>query len=535
MKDLIDSQFTATEALFYAAVAQAAYRLLTHPWQRTFARLYDRVFQVLPQVPYIGSYVKQQMDKDFEPALDEVERNIFNKRRPALDMPEMPMTHDQVLDLVRQAASFEKIGSKMSGGIYHDSEDLEKLCAEVFKVSQRTNPLHAAWPNINQAEAEVCQWTAKLFNGEDVQGTINDGGTYSIMESVRTHRNWARETKGITKPNMVIPASAHAAFLKAAEDFGVECRIAPQQTNLQVNVAKMKALIDSNTIILVGSAPNYATGIIDPIDQIAAIAKTKKIGCHVDACLGSYVLPFLEAAGVKTPYIDFRLPGVTAMSADTHKYGLAPKGSSVLLLRERIKPYQAYVYLDWQGGMYVTPNQAGSRNGANILTTWATMARIGRVGYREAAVKIIQLRQQVQDRVEDIPGISVLGDPKMMVLALASKDPDINIYRVSTEMKKRGWLLNNLKDPASFHFCFTSKHVKAKDFVDDLIADLSECVALVKNTPQQKLEGDAASYHMLDNIPAFAPQLKLMLGRAFTAIQAQTTPKRDANLELKPN
>ena len=249
----------------------------------------------------------------------------------------------------------------------------------------------------------------------------------------------------------------------------------------------MAAAINRNTIALVGSAPSFPHGAIDPIEELAALAEIRDIGMHVDGCLGGFVLPWAERLGYPVPPFDFRLQGVTSMSADTHKYGYAAKGTSVVLYRgAALRRFQYYTVADWPGGLYFSPTLAGSRPGGLSAACWAAMVSMGEQGYRTAAAAILATAQLIRAWIEHTPDLVVLGDP-LFVIAFTS--PTLNIYRVLDYMSERGWSLNGLHHPPAIHLCVTLRHTKpgvAQRFMDDLHAAVAQ---------SRRIRPKAAAWH----------------------------------------
>jgi len=244
-------------------------------------------------------------------------------------------------------------------------------------------------------EAEVVAMTASMLGadktGDEIVGSVTSGGTESILLAMKTYRDRARDRKGITEPEMVVPSTAHAAFDKAAQLFNIKIIRVPIGDDYRADVEATRKAITKNTIVIVGSAPPFPHGIIDPIEELSELARQAGVGFHTDACLGGFLLPWAERLGYDVPPFDFRLPGVTSISADTHKYGYAPKGSSVILYRGRaLRHYQYYVITDWPGGLYLTPTFAGSRPGALSAACWAAIMAMGEQGYMEAAKRILE-------------------------------------------------------------------------------------------------------------------------------------------------
>jgi glutamate/tyrosine decarboxylase-like PLP-dependent enzyme len=298
---------------------------------------------------------------------------------------------------------------------------------------------------------------------------------------MKTYRDFARERRGIATPEIVAPVTAHAAFDKASRFFGMPLVRVPVDGGFRADLSALADAITERTAVVVGSAPSFPHGVIDPIPQIAELAAERGVACHVDACLGGFILPWAERLGYPVPPFDFRLPGVTSMSADTHKYGYAAKGSSVVLYRGReLRQFQYYTVTDWPGGLYLSPTFAGSRPGALSATCWAAMVSIGVSGYTEAAQRILTAGSRIRDGITAIPGLSVLGDP-LWVVAFAADD-GLDIYQVLENMGHRGWSLNGLQRPAAIHIAVTLRHTQP-GVADRFLADLADSVEEVRANP----------------------------------------------------
>lgn len=252
-----------------------------------------------------------------------------------------------------------------------------------------SNPLHIdEFLYVTQMEAEIIRWTIDLYHGDkDACGIVTSGGTESILLAMLSYRVQGYKEKGITKPNVVCSETAHCAFDKAAFYFGFELRKIPLGKDFLADFENMKRAVDSNTVCLVASCPEYAFGTYDPVEKIAALAQSWGIGCHSDCCLGSYINPFIEECGYPlATKFDFRVPGVTSISCDPHKYAYGPKGASICMFRtKKQRNYQLYCNTEWNGGLYATTCIAGSRPGSVIAGTWASMLKFGRNGYKEKA------------------------------------------------------------------------------------------------------------------------------------------------------
>jgi sphinganine-1-phosphate aldolase len=262
-------------------------------------------------------------------------------------------------------------------------------------------------------------------------------------------------------------------------------------------VSAAKKAITPNTVVIVGSAPSFPHGAIDPIEELSELARQHGIGFHTDACLGGFVLPWAERLGYPVPKFDFRLPGVTSMSADTHKYGYAAKGTSVVLYRGfELLHHQYYTASDWPGGLYFSPTFAGSRPGALSAACWAALTSIGEQGYLDATKRILETAAQVKEGIRQIPELRVLGDP-LFVVAFASDS--LNVYQVLDFMSHKKWSLNGLHKPTCVHLCVTLRHTQP-GVAERFLADLREAVEHVKSHPEEK--GTMAPvYGMASTIP----------------------------------
>ncbi|KAF8342280.1 PLP-dependent transferase [Cantharellus anzutake] len=401
---------------------------------------------------------------------------------------------------------------RVSGAVYHGGEDLEKVITTTMSKYIFSNPLHPdVFPAIRKMEAEVVSMCLRIYNNPNGAGTTTSGGTESILMSVKTHRDWARSVKRVTEPEMVVPSTAHAAFWKAAHFLGVKIhRIPVDPITRKVDLRRVHRAINSNTIMLVGSAVNFPDGNMDDIVALGALAKRGNVGLHVDCCLGSFIVPFLEEAGFQMDLFDFRVEGVTAISCDTHKYGFAPKGSSVIMYRNaELRRYQYSIMADWTGGVYGTPAIAGSRPGAILAGTWAAMQHVGQSGYLESCRSIVGCCKAIQQRIRDeIPELFIIGNPPASVFAFGSKV--MNPLAVGDAMSKRGWHLNALGDGIGVHLACTRLTVPNQE---QFIADLKDAVAEVKVSPAQG--GTMVAVYGLGSSTVVGPNMVTELASSF--------------------
>ena len=291
-------------------------------------------------------------------------------------------------------------------------------------------------------------------------------------------RDRARIERGIEQPNLVLGVSAHAAFHKAAHDYGLEVRKVPVREDWRVDTAAMAEAIDERTALVVGSAPQYPQGVIDPIPEIAALAARAGTSCHVDACMGGFVLPFMERLGHPVAPWDFRVEGVTSISADVHKLGYSPKGASVLLHRtEAMRRHQVFLFDDWLGGFYASSGLLGTRAAGPIAAAWAVIHFLGEAGYLRLVDTTLDATRRMVAGVRAIPGLRVLGEPDAHLVAIAAIDPDaLDIFAVMDVLGARGWHLDRQTPPDSIHATVSAGTAPA---IDDFLADLAEAVATV--------------------------------------------------------
>ncbi len=375
---------------------------------------------------------------------------------------------------------------------------LKKAYGQYFSENG-LNPM--AFQSLRRFEYEVVRMAVHMLNGgPEAVGTMTSGGTESCLLSVKTYRDLARARRPwIRHPEMVAPETIHVAFEKGAEYFGLKLRRAPVGQDGRVNLKAYKRLINRNTVALFASAPNYPHGMVDPIEEIAAIARKKKLPFHVDGCLGGFFLPWVEKLGYPIPPFDFRVEGVTSMSADIHKYGYAAKGASVVLYRNMdYMKHQMFVYESWSGGVYASPALLGTRPGGSIAAAWATLNRMGEEGYLERAKVVMETTRRLMNGIRAIPELDIVGSPQASVFAYRSNDPDLDIYAVADVLEERGWNVDRQQNPEALHAMVTPQHEK---IVDQYLSDLNEAVTRVKAHPEMAASGNAAMYGMIAHIP----------------------------------
>ncbi|XP_064630555.1 sphingosine-1-phosphate lyase-like isoform X2 [Lineus longissimus] len=456
------------------------------------------------KLPIIKEKVAAEIHKATSGVEEQFEKSV--KGLPYVkELPKTGMPEEQVMKMVQQYKTLVDIHAedgKVSGAVYKaNNPALLNLVTKVYNAYAYSNPLHPdLFPDVRKMEAEIIRMTCGMFNGDsEACGTLTSGGTESIMLACKAYRNRAYDN-GIRFPEMIVPLTGHAAFDKAAFYFRIKIVHIPiDPKTFKADVKAMKRAINGNTCMLVGSGPGYPHGVIDPIEDIAKLGKKYNIPVHVDCCLGGFVVPFMEKVGFPIARFDFRLPGVTSISADTHKYGFAPKGSSVVMYKNKdYRRFQFFMAPDWQGGIYATATFAGSRAGANVATCWATMMYIGESGYLEYTRRLIETARYIEKGLKEIKGLYIMGEPEVTVIAFASLD--FNIFRLNDMMGERGWHLNPLQFPSGLHICVTLP-ITEPGAADRFLSDVRECTAVIMLDPNAKVGGMAALYGMAQSIP----------------------------------
>uniref|UniRef100_A0A6P7FCP7 sphinganine-1-phosphate aldolase n=1 Tax=Diabrotica virgifera virgifera TaxID=50390 RepID=A0A6P7FCP7_DIAVI len=462
------------------------------------------VFRLARRIPAIRRKIETELDtiaKSFE---DDIKKSTSTVTY-ITELPQKGLTNDELIQCLDQNLSLGEYnwkGGKVSGAVYFYNQDLINLISGIYGKTAYTNPLHPdLFPGVCKMEAEVIRIASNLFHGdENVVGSMTSGGTESILMACKAYRDYAREVKGIKKPEIVVPTTVHSAFDKAAQYLKLKVRSIPvDPQTYQVNITKFRRAINSNTILLVGSAPNFPYGTMDNITAISELGLKYGIPVHVDSCLGGFLSCFMEEAGYPIPLCDFRLPGVTSISADTHKYGYTPKGSSVVMYRNKeYRHYQYTVTTDWPGGVYGSPSVSGSRPGGNIAVCWAAMLNFGKEQYIQATRDVIHTSRYIEKGLRRMKGIFIFGTPVTSVVAIGSND--FEIYRLSAALKECGWSLNTLQFPSGIHLCVTRQHTQpgvADKFLEDVRTSLDE----ILKDPSLPVTGKMALYGTAQELP----------------------------------
>jgi len=373
--------------------------------------------------------------------------------------------------------------------VYHAGEEVADLLmsATILFFSQNAlNP--TAFPSLRRFETEVVLMAADLLGGDEkVAGNMTSGGTESCLMAVKTARDWfLSQHPHVQRPEMVLPISAHPAFDKAANYFGVKAVRTALREDLRADVDAIQRAIRPETALIVGSAPCYPHGVVDPIGALGQLAEERKVLFHVDACVGGFMLPFVRRLGYPVPDFDFSVPGVTSISADLHKYGYAAKGASLILYRNgEIRRHQLFATMDWPGGIYASPTMSGTRPAGPIAASWALMKFLGEEGYLRIVETVMQTTTAIREGVGNLSGVKILGEPEMSLLALASDD--FNIYEVGDEMTARGWYLDRQQYPPSLHLTINFAHAGMED---RFLKDLVDSIAMVRRPSFERVRSN---------------------------------------------
>jgi len=405
----------------------------------------------------------------------------------SVGFPAVGRSADDVLAEVRgmRGDDLDWRGGKAFSLVYnHRHQELETAvhgAAELFLHENALNPF--AFPSLLRMEQEIVAMAADLFHGDARAGALTSGGTESIFLAVQVARDQARAERGIAEPTLVTAITAHPAFAKAAKYLDVEHVLLPVGADLRLDPATLAEAVDERTGLVVASSPCYPYGVIDPITDIAALAAERAVLCHVDACLGGWLLPFWERLGEPVPPWDLSVEGVTSLSADVHKYGYTFKGASVLLHRSRdLWERQVFMYDAWPGGLYASATSAGTRPAAPIAGAWTAIQTLGADGYLELARTVRDTTRRFQEGIAAIDGLAITGEPDLSVFEFGSDT--LSMDAIADVMDDKGWKLD--RQQGGLHIMVSPGHALV---VEEFLGDLAFAVA---NHGESR--GIAASY-----------------------------------------
>jgi sphinganine-1-phosphate aldolase len=409
---------------------------------------------------------------------------------------------------------------KVSGTFYHGGHEHRDFLNKIFSLYSHVNVLQVdLCPSMLKFESEIVSMTAKMLNADAVKavkkddevcGNVTFGGSESIMMAMKVYRDAGLAEKNITSPEVVLPITAHPAFHKAGEYFGIKMVLAPvNDHDFLVKPDEVRKLINKNTVAIVGSAGNYPYGLVDPLGALSEIALEHGIGLHADGCLGGFILPWIEKLGYDVPVFDFRLPGLTSISCDTHKFGFGLKGNSVVLYRNlALRRYQFFQMAHWPGGIYASPSMTGSRSGGLSASTWAALVYMGEEGYLKAAAEIMRIADRIKLGIQGIPELEIIGNPTFLISVRSNV---VDIFHVNDYMISKGWRFNGLQNPPAIHFCITMPQTNVPGIADMLVEDLHAGVAYAKSNAGTQARSSAL-YGMSGSLEGRAQLVQLIYG-----------------------
>ncbi|XP_041485178.1 sphingosine-1-phosphate lyase 1-like [Lytechinus variegatus] len=490
-----------TITAFVVTVAMEMYAWYSESDLTLMQRGKRKFFKLLRSAPIIGSKIKEEL----KTTKNNIAKSSFKLPKGEsyrTKLPEAGLSQGEIMAILKKNyKSLEEIDwqeGKVSGTIY--TGENYGIMGQIFELFCSSNLLQpGVFPGARKMEAEIVAMCCDIFKGgPDSCGTTTSGGTESILLACLAYREMAKE-RGVRKPEIILPDSGHAAFEKAAHLFGMRIIRTPlNKTTYEADVKAMKRMINKNTCMLVVSGPSFPHGIIDPISEVARLGVKYNIPVHIDMCMGGFLYPFLRLGGHDIPPADFSVAGITSISADLHKYGKAPKGSSVVMYSEqKYRQGQFFVLTDWIGGIYASPTLAGTRSGAVIATAWAALMLQGFDGYIQHADRVIKTRESIEKRIREVEGIYVIGQPKVSAFTIASTVFDV--FRLGTALTEKGWQMYTVQNPSGL--CMTVTDLLSKDTADQLVADVKECTAEIMKDPNAKAQGMAAIYGMAATLP----------------------------------
>ena len=379
---------------------------------------------------------------------------------------------------------------------YYAGPEVSAVADEAHRRFSTDNALNTdAFPSLRTIQAEVVAIVGDwLQAGPDGAGFMTSGGTESILMAVKAARERGRAERGISRPNVVLPTSAHAAFEKGCYYFGLESRRVAVRDDWRADADAMADAIDDDTVLVVGSAPQYPQGVVDPIADIAALAAERDINCHVDACMGGVTLTYLARLGYDIAPWNFTVPGVTSISVDLHKFGYTAKGASVIMHRsKRLRAYQTFVTDNWLGGMYGSSGVLGTKGGGPMAAAWAVMHHLGDEGYLRLTADARRATEQIAAAVRSMPELVLRAEPDAMLLSFGAADPSaLDVYAVADALWRRGWYVDRQGPPPSLHLTVNAVHAdKVESFLADLGASIDEVTAAAAS-------GDQGAYGTID-------------------------------------
>ena len=500
-----------TRALAAITVYRAGKYLAVTPWQRMVDDLGGMAGAALRAVPGAAG----QITKEKEAILEQMEGFLVANdgdmnKTVQRSLPETPEAAEETLARMERfrrenEAMFKN--RKAFGGIYYEHDEVADAVDRAFVLYSDSNALYPTiFPALKKYEAEVVRMACTMMLGDDAScGCMTSGGTESILMACKSAREWGKDQRGIAeRAEIVVPETIHAAFDKAAHYFGLVLVKVPVGKNMRADVAAMRKAVTPRTVLIAGSAPGFPHGIVDDIPAIAQIALDHGILCHVDACLGGFLVPFLKRLGHLKRNFDFSVPGVTSISADIHKFGYGPKGTSIIMYaRAELRRYQYFTCANWPGGLYCSPSILGSRAGGLIAGAWCALMSMGIQGYEASASAIWESFEILVDGIANgacHPDIDLVAGERPDAGIVAFTSSTIDIFAVADALERRGWNPDRLHRPAALHLIVGRRQTPdvCRSFLDDLAAsaqEVKDCSAGAAD------EGSAPMYGLAATVP----------------------------------
>jgi glutamate/tyrosine decarboxylase-like PLP-dependent enzyme len=379
--------------------------------------------------------------------------------------------------------------------MFDPGETAERVIKQAYTAYLSENGLDpTAFPSLARLEREVVAMAANHLGGDpEVVGNFTSGGTESILLAVKAARDWARArrpelARTAARPKIILPITAHAAFHKAAHYLDLDkVLVDVDPSTFQADPAAMRAAIDEHTILLVGSAVSYAHCVVDPIAELAELAREHDLWLHVDGCMGGFLLPYFRKLGRPVPAFGFELAGVCSISMDLHKYAFAAKGASVVLYRNKaLRRHQIFTCADWTGYTLSNTTMQSSKSGGPVAAAWAVLNYFGEAGYLDLAARVLAATTRVMEFIERHADLHLLGRSDMNHVAFGSDT--IPVFRLAEALNRRGWYvqvqLGYRSSPANIHLCINPANLR---WLDELLADIDHCIEAVRDSAPSPL------------------------------------------------
>lgn len=392
--------------------------------------------------------------------------------------------HDEVIAQMRDLKSGDADWQhgRVPLFVFKATDELSQIGRDGFFEYFSENALGGgrAFPSVKRMETDIVEMALELFHAPaEAQGFMSTGGTESIIQAVQTCRDWNRKRRGDSKHrgNLVMAESVHPAFNKAAKLMDLEVRRVPVGADFRTDVTALEQAMDGDTIMIVGSAPCFPYGVIDPITELGSLAQRRDVWLHVDACVGGYLAPFVRQIGRDIPDFDFSVPGVSSISADLHKFGFCPKPASTVFYRDADKAqHHHFDFNEWPNGRFFTSTLVGTRPAGGVAGAWATFQFLGVEGYQDIAGKLMAFIDEYKRGLKAIDGLYVLGNPHLSIVAYGSHDTDI--FRVAEVMAQSGWLPGLVQKPRAIHRMLSMMQAPS---LDEYFAALRSALKLVRD------------------------------------------------------